>query len=1440
MRVERDVLQKVFSNLEKKYKGQGWIIEYVDLRWGISTFESVNNKTMEICLEELSRCQHLSPRPNFIILLGERRGWIPLPEKIKDSKYQKILNKLSSEDQEILNRWYIVDTNNISEPIYELRPKDWYGDITLFDEDRPLLEKILKKYYDEFGLSATEIEIKNGIIGDESKHAIGYFRNLSQIPKEEESNYASGSFSESLYNKRLHHKLKHSLAATNQIIRNVPFSDLRTEDFKLKLGEEFELKISALIDHEIEKNTYLDINTQEQEAHESLAKEESTKLFERDAELKELCNWVEKPGIQDPLWLTAPSGTGKSALTGGLAAKFLDREEWNVIIIYCGLTPRTSTLTGFLNYLSERTNKIRDKEIRMHESFFYSSGELIDWEIKNWITGAAEEKPLLLIVDGLDRLQYGLVNKQSLLSCFPQGEDQNRSKRLRIVLTSTDESEWTHNAPLIPTPLGGIKNPGKFIDCILRSKDRKITSEQNDLLIEILPSCDHRPVYLSLLASCLAIRRSYAQSIKFPADLFNLVEFLLFSLKHKGFQNRILDLSLALIIQSEGGLRQSDLPYLLGMDDEIWENTRNDSSHILPSEMEKERRIPTMLWSRIFSELRILLRSNQDPSIGEIIDISHPVLAKSLSDQLPFDVQVQSISLLKKYFEKLIQENDLLAFDRIIKIELKYDKIHDRQYAEKSRNALDILLSPSFFIPRKIHFGYRLEDDADLILSQAPDATPALELQKDMNGIYDDNEENIIRRILNFQDNSITKRAIKDHHKKTDLLLNALRNETIANTEMCYLDRMTKVVMTGATSLVGYSLRKSRFVAFDLQNHVRDLGSEVVYRGLKYFIDFADGTYLCCSRVTDSSLVNVLIWNWQECRHMILIEGLSKACEWMSQDKIHGYLYFGNDHDGTYQLNLNDTTLKRCGDIKLPAKTFLHHGNGTISNYGKTLWGIDGSEEDTICFYCWNIKDLFENHRETYKLFRIPSHPAAYITAIYVDDIYEELFIFYADGGCVKYKLSTVKDDGFIIPTDIDYTYAVNAIWFNEGKDRQTHGVYTAYSQDRGVLFNHNEQKYMVGKDADAFNSINSLSCNMEGSLICASYGWRIRSYGMNKAFFTRVSTKNDQSLTTFIADRFNVIIPFNFDLLSYTQVSPDGRFLAFAATGDINSGNDNPRIGILALDDVWGSAKCWEINDSISKIVFGKDSKRAYYIGGHWTAMDEASLYVVTNKGELLRYFPSDMTDTDPDLCISESESHVCVWDKWTSFGTIELRIYDIPNNVEKKMAIDFSHLYEEKSRQNISVLCIPESELFLVSSGRYIYIIDPYTSEITKTIILEREAEAKAFAEDSNKVWMIDKEKRLYSVSLNDGNMINIKNNVAEVYPTPDGKHIFTVSELFQFGYDEFCKDTRVAYSRIDGTECEYAILKAGAGMCKLTSKGLVISDFNNDLLYFTPSHD
>ena len=86
---ERDALQRdVFPKLEQVCASRQFQFQAIDLRWGVPTEASLDHRTMQICFEELRRSQEISPQPNFLILLGNRYGWRPLPEEVSEDEFR--------------------------------------------------------------------------------------------------------------------------------------------------------------------------------------------------------------------------------------------------------------------------------------------------------------------------------------------------------------------------------------------------------------------------------------------------------------------------------------------------------------------------------------------------------------------------------------------------------------------------------------------------------------------------------------------------------------------------------------------------------------------------------------------------------------------------------------------------------------------------------------------------------------------------------------------------------------------------------------------------------------------------------------------------------------------------------------------------------------------------------------------------------------------------------------------------------------------------------------------------------------------------------------------------------------------------------------------------------------------------------------------------------
>jgi NACHT domain- and WD repeat-containing protein len=204
---ERNALQeRVFPRLSKFCQKHGARFQAIDLRWGVSEEASLDQQAMSICLQELKRCQEYTPRPNFILLLGDRYGWRPLPESIPAHEYQEIEHRLSGTDEAaLLTTWYKRDDNALYEfgdetrqGIFVLQPRAGrFAEYDAWDNEvqRPLHAALQRAVRGmeltsearlKYEASATHQEIFHGAlqVRDTINHAFGFFRTIQELPQD--------------------------------------------------------------------------------------------------------------------------------------------------------------------------------------------------------------------------------------------------------------------------------------------------------------------------------------------------------------------------------------------------------------------------------------------------------------------------------------------------------------------------------------------------------------------------------------------------------------------------------------------------------------------------------------------------------------------------------------------------------------------------------------------------------------------------------------------------------------------------------------------------------------------------------------------------------------------------------------------------------------------------------------------------------------------------------------------------------------------------------------------------------------------------------------------------------------------------------------------------------------------------------------------------------
>ena len=114
---------RVFPKLRELCAHHGCRFQAIDLRWGVSEEAALDQQTMKICLEEIDRCRRTTPRPNFIVLLGDRYGWRPLPAEVSAVEFEQLTAQISEpKELALVEKWYKRDDNAVP-PVYDLQPR---------------------------------------------------------------------------------------------------------------------------------------------------------------------------------------------------------------------------------------------------------------------------------------------------------------------------------------------------------------------------------------------------------------------------------------------------------------------------------------------------------------------------------------------------------------------------------------------------------------------------------------------------------------------------------------------------------------------------------------------------------------------------------------------------------------------------------------------------------------------------------------------------------------------------------------------------------------------------------------------------------------------------------------------------------------------------------------------------------------------------------------------------------------------------------------------------------------------------------------------------------------------------------------------------------------------------------------------------------------------
>ncbi|CAF3329325.1 unnamed protein product [Rotaria socialis] len=642
------LMQHIYPKLKDFCREKhGLEFQVVDMRWGVRDEATDDHKTTELCMQEIDNCQRVSVGPNFVVFLGQKYGYRPLPTKVEEAEFQVILSVSSPEDAKLLSQWYKLDSNHIPS-LFCLQPvSSIFTNFTnkahprLMEEDQSQWWETMGKLnravriaalelmnqgkftaHDNhrYNWSVTEQEVVRGILKakDIVDHTVAFFRHIENI------NISllrhSMKFID-IVSKQVDEEAQRMLSdlrdvrvpaalPESSIIRySIEWSDEDglNKNFHAEYLENFintfHDRIVELIDRGVGQQKGLASNRVYSEILQQL---HVVNYFSQDFQgrtevLERVRNYIQGTSKQ-PLVLWGEGGCGKSSM---LAKVVTESESWFPskncsqirLVRFLGTTPDSSSIGPLLRSVCQQISFLYD----VPDSAIPVELSQLTLHFKRLLEKATTEKPLCIFFDSLDQLSSAdgahsmswlpptLPNHVKLIVSTLPGI-YNILNTLRNLIDSRENFVQIK-------PLGEAL--GKTVlQAWLARNHRTISDAQwfGELVHERLAECN-TPLYVKLVYDEIKLWKSFTKTQE--KDLAKTVSTSINKLLGR-IENQhghiLVEHALSYITASKSGLSEAELEDLISLDETVLNDVYQ--YHLPPI-----RRIPPLLWTRIRNDL---------------------------------------------------------------------------------------------------------------------------------------------------------------------------------------------------------------------------------------------------------------------------------------------------------------------------------------------------------------------------------------------------------------------------------------------------------------------------------------------------------------------------------------------------------------------------------------------------------------------------------------------------------------------------------------------------------------------------------------------------------------------------------------------------------------------------------------------------------------------
>ncbi len=645
--VERSVLQeRVWPRLRELCLRHGARFQAIDLRWGVSEDAAQDQRAMAICLEEIRRCQQVTPRPNFVVLLGNRYGWRPPPATIPQAEFEAIGEHIPDPDARALtDQWYSLDANSVPPECClrgrgEMPHEEWLAieerlHRVLLDGAR--MAGLSGEAMVKFERSATEQEIIAGALEADLRNAFAYYRDVEGLPEDQSAaefidlhdGVPDAEATALLHDlrERLQRHLppehQHTVAARWD---GNGLSDEHVDGFCQQVHDD----LARVILEEIEKLEAVDELEQEVRAHAEFGADRRRHFTGRREIIARVLDYVEHSGAH-PLIIHGRSGSGKSALMAQVLGE-LPRDA-TVIARFIGATPASTQLHSLLRGLCEQIHREfgfaalgeqwpeeqrsdpRSEGERPPENPYEvpdDPGELAG-AFEHFLGLLPEGRRLVILLDALDQLSP--ESNAHALHWLPRELPAN----VRIVASAVEDEgpagqccrsarSRLHDQALVGLPELTPDESEAILDVWLAEAGRTLQPEQRADVLGKLRACPEGHALFLRLAFEEARRWRSFDGLPAGADaqpglsagVAGVIADLLTRLEAPANHGRVLvERALGYLQTARNGLAEDELLQVLSSDDEVMADFR-ERSPFSP----QVAQMPPVVWSRLFFDLR--------------------------------------------------------------------------------------------------------------------------------------------------------------------------------------------------------------------------------------------------------------------------------------------------------------------------------------------------------------------------------------------------------------------------------------------------------------------------------------------------------------------------------------------------------------------------------------------------------------------------------------------------------------------------------------------------------------------------------------------------------------------------------------------------------------------------------------------------------------------